>query len=411
MSERNDTGAAAYLRRSRIDESRPGTVSYEAQEQAVRSMAARLGFTDPVVLVDWGRSGGSERKRPEYAKLRALIETGAVRDIFAYDLARLTRSLEDWVKLARLCRERGVRVHLSKEGTFDFSTASGEMLANILASVAQAVRRWASERSRETVTSLRARGQTIGRKPYGSRAGEDVDAVRAAYTEAASFNGAARLLNERKLPTLKGKAWTQSSVAWIIRHQAPELATARAGTAGPMRPSRFALSKLVHCHCGRLMTPYSYKNGRNPTYTVYRCDGGRTDPAHPRPFAVNEPALLDWAKVEAAHLAVPADHAAQGERSADRSELDDRRTRILDMFEAGHLTRDEREARLAPVYEAMERLDREAGAGILSAIPDIDWDWPPERLNPVLRALWERIDLGLDLRPVSAEWTVPEWRA
>jgi hypothetical protein len=31
-------------------------------------------------------------------------------------------------------------------------------------------------------------------------------------------------------------------------------------------------------------------------------------------------------------------------------------------------------------------------------------------LNPVLSALWTRIDLGPDLRPVRAEWVVPEWR-
>lgn len=410
MIERNDTGAAAYLRRSRIDESRPGTVSYEAQEQSVRAMAARLGFPDPVVLVDWGRSGGSERKRPEYAKLRALIETGAVRDVFAYDLARLTRSLEDWVKLATLCRERGVRVHLSKEGTFDFSTASGEMLANILASVAQAVRRWASERSRETVTSLRARGHSIGRKPYGSRPGEDLEAVKAAYADAGSFLGAARLLNDRKMPTLKGKAWTQSAVSWILRHQAPDLLTQRPGTAGPMKPGRFVLSKLVRCHCGRLMTPYAYRNGRNPAYTVYRCDGGRQDPTHPRPFAVNEAVLVEWAKAEAGQLAIPADRVSVAERTAERAELDDRKARILDMFEAGHLTTDEREARLTPVYEALERLDDAAGAELVAAIPEIDWTWSPERLNPVLRALWNRIDLGPDLRPVSADWTVPEWR-
>jgi DNA invertase Pin-like site-specific DNA recombinase len=410
MIERNDTGATAYLRRSRVDESRPGTVSYEAQEQAVRSMAARLGFNDPIVLVDWGRSGGSERKRPEYAKLRALIETGAVRDVFAYDLARLTRSLEDWVRLATLCRERGVRVHLSKEGTFDFSTASGEMLANILASVAQAVRRWASERSRETVASLRSRGHSIGRKPYGARPGEDVEAVKAAYAEAGSFLGAARLLNDRKMPTLKGKAWTQSAVAWILRHQAPELLAARPGTAGPIKPSRFTLSKLVRCHCHRLMTPYAYRNGRNPEYTVYRCDGGRSDPTHPRPFAVNEAVLVEWAKDEARHLAIPADRVTVAERTAERAELDARRVQILDMYERRHLKPDELEERLAPVYEALQRLDNAAGAELVADIPEIDWTWPPARLNPVLRALWDRIDLGADLRPIRAEWTVPEWR-
>jgi DNA invertase Pin-like site-specific DNA recombinase len=416
MIERNDSKAAAYLRRSRVDESRPGSVSYESQEQAVRAMAQRHGFADPVILVDWGRSGGSERKRPQFATLRTMIESGEVRDVFAYDLSRLTRSLEGWVRLATLCREHGTRVHLAKEGTFDFSTASGEMLANILASVAQAVRRWASERSAETVASLRARGEPIGRRPYGSRPGEDVAAVTDAYTEAGSFYGAARLLNERNLPTLRGKAWTQSSVAWIVRHQAPGLAP-DGPAGGTRRTGRFALSGLVRCHCGRLLTPYMYANGRNPRYTVYRCGGGRT--THSRPYAVHEGVLLDWARAESAHLrplhpktGKPIDAIVQADqRSAERAEFDGRKARILDMFEAGHLTREQREARLAPVYAALERLEAEQAVESILPVGPVDWSKPPEVVNSVLRRLWRQIEVDEHLRPVRADWIVPEWRA
>jgi DNA invertase Pin-like site-specific DNA recombinase len=411
MGERNDSKAIAYLRRSRVDETRTGTVSYEAQEAAVRLMAKRWGHDDVAILVDWGRSGGSEKRRPGYLQLRSAIEAGQVTDVFSYDLSRLTRSLEEWVRLATLCRERGVRIHLSKEGTFDFTTASGEMLANILASVAQAVRRWASERSTETVTALRARGATIGRKPYGSRPGEDLDAIRAAVAEAGSLYGAARLLNERGLPNLKGKAWTASTVSFIVRQQLPELVPARPGTAGPKIPSRFALQKLVRCHCGHLLSPYSYRSGRK-RYTTYRCSVARSDSSHARPFAVKESVLLEWAKTEAARLEVPADRVQlQEEQGSRRSELDARRLRILDMFEAGHIDRTERDRRLEPVYTELEQIDREAGAMNLADLPTIDWDATPSSLNAVLRALWERIDVGPDLRPITAVWRVPEWRA
>lgn len=410
MSGPNDSKGIAYLRRSRVDETRTGAVSYEAQEAVVRTMARRWDYDDVPILVDWGRSGGSERRRPGYLQLRAAIEAGQVQDVFSYDLSRLTRSLEEWVKLASLCRERGVRIHLSKEGTFDFTTASGEMLASILASVAQAVRRWASERSTETINALRARGESIGRKPYGSRPGEDLDAVRTAFTEAGTFYGAARLLNERGLSTLKGKAWVASSVSWIIRHQAPELAPDRAGTAGPQRPGRFALQRLVRCHCGRTLSPYKYRSGRK-VYTTYRCSGGRAEPGHPRPYAVPETVLLDWAKAEASHLRLPADEVAIDDDIASRGDLEARRLRIIDLFEAGHIDRDERERRLTPVYAEIERLDATSAAITRLAIPSIDWTWPPERLNPVLRALWKEIRLGPDMRPASAEWSVPEWRS
>jgi DNA invertase Pin-like site-specific DNA recombinase len=411
VDEPKDSKAIAYLRRSRVDETRTGAVSYEAQEAAVRTMARRWDAGEPELLVDWGRSGGSEKRRPAYLKLRAMVEAGQVTDIFSYDLSRLTRSLEEWIRLATLCQEHGVRIHLSKEGTFDFSTASGEMLANILASVAQAVRRWASERSRETATALRARGATIGRKPYGSRPGENLDAIRTAVEDAGSFYGAARLLNDRGLSNLKGRPWTASTVSFIVRHQLADLVPARPGTAGPQRPSRFTLQKLVRCHCGRFLSPYSYHSGRK-TYTTYRCNGGKSDPVHGRPYAVSEPVLLDWARAEAAHLAIPADLVEVRQVSgAEHGELDARRLRILDMYEAGHIDVTERDRRLAPVYGRLEELDAVIASTSLEAIPAIDWTLPPGQLNRILRTIWTQIEVGPDLRPVRAEWTVPEWRA
>jgi DNA invertase Pin-like site-specific DNA recombinase len=387
-------------------------VSYEAQQAAVETMAKRYGYDAPLLLVDWGRSGGSARRRPSYQQLRTMIETGAVRDVFSYDLSRLTRSLEEWVRLATICREHGVRVHLSREGSFDFSTASGEMLANILASVAQAVRRWASERSTETIGSLRARGMTIGRKPYGTRPGEDLEAVKAAYIQAGTYHGAARLLNARGLPTLKGKAWISSSVSWIIRHQAPELTSGATRTVVRQVEPRYALQKLIRCSCGRTLSPYSYANGRNPHYTVYRCPAAQSLPDHPRPHAVSEAGLLAWAKAEASKLCVPAEiEAPTDNRDAERAALDERKARVLDMFEAGHIDRDERERRLAPIYADLEELDQEATAAAVLAVPEIDWSWPPEVINRVLRAMWDHVEVGPDMRPVRAAWNVPEWRA
>jgi hypothetical protein len=48
--------------------------------------------------------------------------------------------------------------------------------------------------------------------------------------------------------------------------------------------------------------------------------------------------------------------------------------------------------------------------------PAIDWDtWTPAQLNRVLRALFDRIQLGADLRPLPSPdgfvWIIPEWRA
>jgi len=54
MSDANDTRAAACLRRSRVDETRPGTPGGDAPEQAARAMAPGLRVHDPIVAIDRG---------------------------------------------------------------------------------------------------------------------------------------------------------------------------------------------------------------------------------------------------------------------------------------------------------------------------------------------------------------------
>ena len=63
-----------------------------------------------------------------------------------------------------------------------------------------------------------------------------------------------------------------------------------------------------------------------------------------------------------------------------------------------------------PFLGALDELDRLGDTETLVAIPAIDWTWPPRDVNAILRAILERVDLGPDLRPVSAVWRNPELR-
>jgi DNA invertase Pin-like site-specific DNA recombinase len=359
------------------------------------------------ILEDWGRSGGAgkEHSRPAYRALRERIEAGSVQDVFSYDLSRLTRSLEEWSRLAATCRARGVRVHLAKEGTFDFATASGEMIANILASVAQAVRRWASERSAETVRVLKGRGQHIGRTVYGSEPGESAAVVRDAFLEAGSFFGAARLLNTRKVPTRTGKPWAGSAVGWIVRQQYPEVAP-QAPRMGAKARADYYLYRLLRCHCGRTMTAYRPHAG----YTVYRCDSGRADPTHGRPHGVSESQIIDWIKAEASRLAPPDPVVQMGESTAaQKAALAAERERVNAMYRKGRIEEAEYDAASAELDDQLAALDAQ---GRVFTVGPVDWSGPPALVNDVLRAMWAYVQLGPDLRPTRVERLVPDswWR-
>jgi hypothetical protein len=59
-------------------------------------------------------------------------------------------------------------------------------------------------------------GRIARRHGYGSRPGQSIESLVAAYREAGSFEGAARLLNKRGVRTWKGRPWFGSSVRSLI---------------------------------------------------------------------------------------------------------------------------------------------------------------------------------------------------
>ena len=158
------------------------------------------------------------------------------------------------------------------------------------------------------------------------------------------------------------------------------------------------------------------KYGRFGSYIGYQCPRGRYSATHPRPYMVGEAALLPLVRAETARLRAPeAVRVDTPDLEAERAELEARRARILDMYEADHIDRDDRERRLARVRGAIAAIERRAEVlTVLPVPPAIDWEtWTPAALNCVLRALFDRIELGPNLRPTQDGfvWTVPEWRA
>src|SRR5664280_1118807 len=286
----------AYLRRSRVFADKPGAVSYETQTNAVRALAARLGYElrPDQILEDWGKSGGEgrERFRLAYGTLRKAIEAGNVTDILAYDQSRLTRSTIEWANLAASCREHHVRVHLVNGGTKDFESADGRMTANILADIATAERERAQERAVQTVAYRRHRKDRLGPPAYGWRKvggkgnegkserdpDADVAAVLAAFTEAGSYNGAARLLNTRGIAskraarvdprTGKASVWRSLAVRRVLEREAPDMIPRNARQGAKTRQDS-RLAGLLRCgSCQGILTP-SRRAGR--AAVNYRC--------------------------------------------------------------------------------------------------------------------------------------------
>jgi len=414
--------AYAYLRKSSVHDPRR-EVSHEVQEAAVREMAARHGDDNGelVILSDWDKSGrlGADR-RPGYRTLLEAIDSGQATVVYSYSLSRLARSVAELSRLIARCVERGIPVRLYADHV-DTSTASGMLLAHVLSAVAQFEADVASERVRGANAAKLARGESLSTVPfYGDGEGEDAAAVLAAFHEAGSYSGAAKLLNMRGVkPRNSTRGWWPSSVNVVVRRLDPTVGRRRERgvRAGG---SAFTLARLLRCPtCGTMLTGTRDRReilrekrekapDLGPGRVRYSCRLGTALP-HPR-ISVSEHLILPAIRAEVDRLAAPSEVETESADQSQRGDLEARRARIIDLFEAGHIDRIDRERRLSAVHDALARLDDRAA---VVAVPAIDWTWPPRELNVVLRALFNRVELDPETfqpKPDGFAWTVPEWR-
>lgn len=409
--------AYAYLRKSSVrDPARE--VSYQVQETSVRKLADLHGDGEPVILSDWDKSGRLEAsKRPAYQALLDAIRSGAATAVYSYSLSRLARSTKQLLELATLCRERSVPLRLHAD-SIDTSSASGMMVYTILGAVATFEAEIAQERQAASNAAKLARGQSLRTvRLYGEGADDDAAAVLAAFREAGSFSGAAKLLNARGIKPRnrtrrkntpnadKPPVWWPSSVSVVVKRLDATVGTRRPSRGYAAGGTDFTLARLLRCPtCGTALTGTRDRGGKRVRYS---CRLGTATP-HPR-ISVTESHILPAIRAEADRLRAPGRVEAGREDTTARAELEARRARIVDLFEAGHIDRADRERRLEAVSDGLARLDDRA---VVIDVPTIDWTAEPRKVNAVLRAMFERIDLDPEtFQPVAFEWTVPEWRA
>lgn len=419
----------AYIRKSKVNPN-GHALSWEVQEAQVRDLAARNGDGDRLTLLsDWGTSGaaaasafggtGRGGKRKVWGQLVEMIDAGQVSALYAYSLSRLARSTRELLDLAERCARSGVVVRLAVEGTLDFTTAHGRLYLTVLAAVATFEAEVSAARAKDQVMLRRTRGDHIGQPPYGYRLedrrlvpdpDQPIEPVLEAYREAGTYHGAARLLNERGLPSRNGTPWSDMTVRRIVGRTDTVSKSSRPG-----RPTKHPalLAGLLRCPCGQTLTPTRDTNrladGTMATYQHYICWRARHDSTHPKPSKVSEAQILPWVKAEAARFrtppAVETDRRPATDQGPDRSELTDRRQRALYQHQRRYITDVELDALMADIDAQLERMD--ASEQVVRVVPNLDWSWSAEAVNDFLRAIWNGVNLDERLRPINADWAVP----
>jgi DNA invertase Pin-like site-specific DNA recombinase len=229
------TTAVGYVRVSRADQAREG-FSLDDQRRALRAEADRRGWGDIRILSDAGRSGRS-LDRPGLQEALSLLASGEAKILAVSKLDRLSRSLSDFAGLLERAGDGGWAIVALDLGV-DMTTPAGELVANVLASVARWERRVIADRLAEGRREKAAQGigWAGGRVPYGYRTEdrgriltlgprEEVLAVKFIFRRASRGRSSARIAADLEVgraegvsPSPSGKPWTAQAVRRIRRN-------------------------------------------------------------------------------------------------------------------------------------------------------------------------------------------------
>jgi DNA invertase Pin-like site-specific DNA recombinase len=136
-------------------------VSSQGQELQLQLDALlQAGCTKNKIFLD--QISGTKIERTGLSKCLAELKSGDT--LLVWRLDRLGRSIPHLVSLIEDLRVRGVGFRSICDGVIDTTTASGELIFNVFASLAQFELRLIQERTRAGLIAARSRGQQGGRK-------------------------------------------------------------------------------------------------------------------------------------------------------------------------------------------------------------------------------------------------------
>ena len=215
MKQDKTLKVAFYIRVSTEEQAVNPEGSIKSQEERMKA-TLKLRNMDGLwgecvgTYVDRARSG-KDTNRPELQKLLLAIERREVSLVMVTELSRLTRSIRDFTSMKDLMDKHDCGL-LSLRENFDSTTAAGEMVMYLMASLAQFERKQVSERVGANFHSRSSRGlYNGGCVPIGYRLNPDekgrllidlesaptVKKVFQTFLEQGTLSKTARHLNEK----------------------------------------------------------------------------------------------------------------------------------------------------------------------------------------------------------------------
>lgn len=200
--------AIGYTRVS-TEEQGDSRAGLEAQESVIRGEVERRGW-ELIDLRSDVASGKSMRRRDRLGETLRDLAAGRADVLVVAKLDRLSRSVLDFAGIMELAAKEGWSLAVLDLGV-DTSTPNGELVANIVISIAQWERRIIGERTRAALKAVRARGTHVGRK--SNVTDETLRTIRTLRLAGLSWQKIADALEASGVPTSQGGRWHAATVA------------------------------------------------------------------------------------------------------------------------------------------------------------------------------------------------------
>lgn len=196
-----------YMRVS-TDEQGDSGAGLAAQETTIRAEVERRGWELVDLRVDVA-SGRSLRKRDELGRALRDLAAGHADVLVVAKLDRLSRSVMDFAAIMETAKAEGWSIRVL-DLDVDMTTSMGELVANIMISLAQWERRVIGERTQAALKAVRARGTRVGRRPGVDE--ETLRLIRLLRRGGHSWAKIAEALEHEGIPTAQGGRWHAATV-------------------------------------------------------------------------------------------------------------------------------------------------------------------------------------------------------
>lgn len=154
---------AAYIRVSTRDQAESG-LGAEAQRLAIGRWAAARYPDDKVVFFEEMGSAARIASRPVLADL--LAHLADYTHLVVLRLDRLARNTLNLLQIVGTCKTAGCHL-VAVLQDFNTDSPTGKILLTMLGAIAEFERDLISSRTREALAAKRARGEPLGRTPFG----------------------------------------------------------------------------------------------------------------------------------------------------------------------------------------------------------------------------------------------------